>query len=114
MNTENKQVMPLDQFIKENQVHMLVELGAIVRGLKEDMLASPSDYIDTYSDAETPSIDIRLCIDLTPSRYRSTGWLFRTGLVDYDQYHSEYCAASSVTPDTDAKELLQELIDQLD
>ena len=112
MEKENKQVMSLEQFIEENRQHMLVELGAIVHKLRNDMGIDPETY--TEIGHTEPSIDVRLCVDLTPSRYRQTGWLFRTGSSDYDSYHSEYCAASVITTETDARELLNELINQLD
>lgn len=52
-------------------------------------------------------VDIRLCVD------GDAKWIIRTGLVDYDPYHSEYCASSFVTQDTEVEELAEELIGQV-
>lgn len=54
--------------------------------------------------------DIRLCVDKKRDGFE---WLLRLGPVEYDTRHSDYCAASTLTPDTDVWELAEELIKQL-
>lgn len=105
-------IMKLEAFIEANSDDMCVILADTVAELQATMAGDPDEYTDTYSgDDAGPSIDVRLCIDLT----RNGGtWIFRTGLVDFDPRHSQYCAASSVGLDTDPEELLAELISQLD
>jgi hypothetical protein len=98
----------LELFIKENREDMLTDLTDIVKDLKEAMQSDPEEYTD-YG-CEDPSIDVRLCIDLDRSK---DSWIIRTGSSDYDQYHSDFCAASCIGLDTDAKKLLQELIDSV-
>ena len=101
--------MTLEQFIEDNRGDMLCDLRRIAGQLKHEMEYAPEDY--TESGCEGPSIDIRLCIDRT--RDNGFTWIFRTGLVDYDQRHSDYCAASCVTLDTKEHELISELIGDL-
>lgn len=100
--------MKLEQFLKENQSDLLTNLTEIVADLKATMASDPKEYTEYGSD--DPSIDVRLCIDLGDGHY---GWIFRTGLSDYDPYHSEYCAAASIGLDTNPEKLLAELINQL-
>lgn len=100
--------MKLEQFLIENKTDMLTNLTEIVADLKATMVSDPEAYTECGNDE--PLIDVRLCIDLGD---RHHGWIFRTGLSDYDQYHSEYCAASSIGLDTNAEKLLEELINQL-
>jgi hypothetical protein len=102
----------LDQFINDNKNDMLADLTNIVKDLKHTLRLSPDDYLE--SNYDDPSIDIRLCIDITERFGISTPtWGFRTGISDFDPYHSEYCAASCVTLDTDPSKLLNKLINQL-
>lgn len=116
--------MTLNQFIKENRSDMLENLTDIVSDLKSQIEVNPEEYTEYGTDE--PSIDIRLCIDLTKSdpnapltpfftNYsgRDGTWIFRTGLVDYDQRHSLYSAASSVQLDTNPEVLLNDLINQI-
>lgn len=100
----------LDSFIEANRSDMLTDLTDIVNDLKATMQGDPEEYTDWGS--EEPSIDIRLCIDST--RRGEMTWIIRTGSSDYDQYHSDYCAALSVGLDTKSEELLTDLINQLD
>lgn len=100
----------LNTFLAENKNDILEYLTRLVAQLKSDIAACPEVFLEPGTD--TPSIDIRLCIDLD-TKYRSQEWIIRTGLSDYDPYHSEYCAASCVTPDTDPSELLEELVTQI-
>lgn len=88
---------------------MLRSMEWVVKDLYTMLQRNPKDFID--GDHEEPSIDVRLCIDLDTAQPRYT---IRRGLVSYDSYHSEFCAASYVTLDTDAVELLNELINQLE
>jgi hypothetical protein len=99
----------LDAFIAENRADMLADLTDIVANLKQTIASDPAEYTEHGDD--TASIDIRLCIDLGERRH---GWIFRTGLADYDQSHSEYCAASCVTIRTCVPKLLDELVNQLE
>jgi hypothetical protein len=107
----------LDQFLNDNKADMLTDLTDIVSELKRQIKDNPDWYIEHGTDA--PSIDIRLCVDLADAQHGygndNVGftWLFRTGLVDYDQRHSMFCAASCVTLDTDVTDLLNELINQI-
>lgn len=110
--------MRLEAFIEANGDDMCESLAEVVADLQDTMDANPEEYVDSYTgDDGEPSIDVRLCVDLDASdRTGSSGgtWCFRTGVVDYDPRISQFCAASSVGPDTDAEELLAELIGQLD
>lgn len=123
----------LETFIKENNADMLLDLTQIVNACKHQLSGSGEtmqfkDHVD-----DIPSIDVRLCIDFEePTQCESCGstgcvmcygtginqepngtWIFRTGLVDYDQVHSEYCTASCITLETKPNELLNELVDQI-
>lgn len=100
----------LDAFIKANSQDMFEALSAIVVDLQATLMGDPAEY--TEHGCDEPSIDIRLCIDIYHCR-EGGSWTFRTGDSSYDQRHSEYCAASSVTPDTGAAKLLADLIEQL-
>ena len=110
--------MRLEAFIAANRADMLQDLTDIVEDLKATMSADPAEYTDPYADGETPCIDVRLCVDIAESGKRAGliggEWIFRTGLVDFDPRHSQYCGASSVSPDTDAEDLLEDLLSQLD
>lgn len=79
-----------------------------VSDLKRMIQNDPDDYEDMDGNA---SIDVRLCVNTEATEYNSL-WIIRTGLVDFDAYHSPICAASSVTPDTDLDELLDDLLGQ--
>jgi hypothetical protein len=98
-----------EKFINENRNDMYLDLCDIVTDLKQSIALNQTDFTE---NKEESSIDIRLCIDL--DRNRSTGsYIFRTGLSDYDQRHSRYCAASSVNLDTHVDDLLNTLTDQI-
>lgn len=100
----------LEQFLNENSADILADLNAVCINLKATIESDPAAY--TEHGTEEPSIDVRLCIDINHSRAGAT-WAIRTGSSDYDQRHSEYCAALSVKMATDAAELLTDLISQL-
>jgi hypothetical protein len=60
-------------------------------------------------------IDVRLCLDFSNEK---PVLFLRTGLVDYDEFHSEFCAANIVNKTTtisyeDATPVLEELINEL-
>jgi hypothetical protein len=109
--------MQLDQFIKVNRADMLQNLTSIVTHYKTEIQSDPESYIEPGCDV--PALDIRLCIDVTECNrdegsYAHDGnWIFRLGLSDYDQVHSEYCAALSIGIDTDPIKLLEDLLNQL-
>lgn len=86
----------LESFIHSNRADMLAELSYYVKDCQE--------HLEPGTD-----IDVRLCIDFAGDR---STWLFRTGSVDYDQWHSTFCGASSIGLDTDTEELLEDLINQ--
>lgn len=102
--------MQLNEFIKVNKIDMLTDLNNIIREYKEDLINNPNEYTELGCDE--PTIDIRLCIDL--DSHGDPNWLFRIGLVDYDPYFSEYCAASCIGLDSDASGLFSYLVNQLD
>lgn len=87
--------MQLDTFIKENHAEILNDLTHIVKKSKQYLSVESSTCFKT--EPNEPWIDVRLCVDLT-ERYGITTptWIIRTGSADYDQVHSEYCAASHV------------------
>lgn len=99
----------LDRFIADNKADMLADLIEIVKQSKE-YLSEDNDF----------SCDVRLCIDRADTRHgygdSNVGfkWIIRVGQADYDQRHSEYCSASCIGQDTDAEELLKDLIERLD
>ncbi len=111
----------LEQFIKDEQSHMLRDLEQIIEDCKATMQFNPKEY--TEHGCDEPTIDIRLCIDpistnsnpfsLTSELIDTFDWIFRTGSVDYDQRHSRYCAASCIGLDTKPMDLLTELVDQV-
>lgn len=90
-------------FINKERESMLKSLQWVVRDLKGYLKNNPEDFKEPGSDS--PSIDVRLCID-------EDSWIFRTGLADYDPYHSLICCASSVQEDTEAEELLERLLEE--
>jgi len=90
-------------FIHKEKEAMLRSLQWVVSDLKRTLKNNPEDYVE--HGTEEPSIDVRLCID-------EDSWIFRTGLVDYDPYHSLICCASSVNQDTEAEELLESLLEE--
>lgn len=106
----------LDRFITEERSSMLKTLKGIVRDCKAQIKRDPRSYVD---ESGVPSIDVRLCIDHIGAVPRlaafpdDLGWEFKTGLVDYDQTHSDYCAASCIGLDSDAGELLESLINDI-
>lgn len=99
----------LNKLLNDSEVTdcMLHDLKKIVADLKNSMQIEPETYTELGTDG--PSIDIRLCIDFK----NHAGWLFRVGSSDFDTYHSEFCAASSVDLNTKAYRLLDDLINQL-
>lgn len=99
----------LERFLEDNKQDMLTDLVGIVADMQALINGDPSEYLEYGCDE--PTIDIRLCVDLDQGGIPS--WIFRTGLSDYDQAHSLYCASSLIGPDTDAVELLAELTDQI-
>lgn len=121
IGTDNVALSSLESYIKQEQKHMTRALRAIVNDCKRSMAADRSLYMD--SEHEEPSIDVRLCVDryetnsnpfslVSPLETRFE-WTFRTGDVSYDQRHSRYCAASSITLDSTVESLLVDLIDQI-
>lgn len=106
----------LGSFIEENRADMLINLTSTVRSIQKEMGFEPEEFTEDGSCGE-PSIEIRLCIDLNrfnrSSRYRRESWIFRIGISDYDPFHSQFCGASCIGLDTDPKELLANLIDQV-
>jgi hypothetical protein len=101
--------MQLEQFINEEHANLLEELTLVVKRLQAYMQHMPDDYTEHGED--TPAIDVRLCIDPFEESYT---WIVRTGLVDFDPYHSEHCVASCVGLDTKPKELLEQLLGDLE
>ena len=99
----------LDTFLDSERTDMLSDLTATVEELKTSMKLDPKLF--TEAGCDEPSIDVRLCVDL--ERGSAPSWIIRTGSSDYDQYHSEYCSASCIGLDTDPKELLEELMNDL-
>ena len=99
----------LQRFIEHSRDDILKDLAGIVAELKPVMESSPALY--TEYGANSPSIDVRLCIDLDGARGGT--WIIRIGSVDYDQRHSEYCGAASIGVDDDPTEILNDLISQL-
>lgn len=91
------------KFINAERENMKRALDWIVKDLQRTIKAEPIEH--TEYGCDEPTIDVRLCLD-------PNGWIFRTGLVDYDPYHSEICAASCVGLETTTEELLEELLDQ--
>lgn len=91
------------EFIHSEKSSMLKALQWVVKDLKRDLNNNREEFIEPGTDI--PSIDVRLCID-------EDSWIFRTGSVDFDPYHSLICSASSVHEDTEAEELLEELLNQ--
>lgn len=103
----------LDSFIAENRADMLADMRRIVARARENMAVSPEDY--TERGADGPSIDVRLCIDIDSTLYRREGWIIRTGSVDFDPVHSQFCAAGCIGLGDDTPEdILDYLIRQLD
>lgn len=100
----------LDKFIKEEKHHMLRYLNELIPNLKSSIDAQPEEFKESEDDE--PSIDIRLCIDLNDDGTGS--WIFRTGDSSYDQQHSQYCSTTSIGIDSNAAELLDYLIQDLD
>ncbi len=96
-------------FINESE-NILEELEMIVDSCQGAMRINPEEYTEPGCDG--PSVDIRLCVDWNKN-YDRFEWIIRTGLVDYDPRHSDYCAAGSITLDTAPKELLEELVEDL-
>ncbi len=86
----------LDKFISQEYVYMFTDLELIIKDC----------------DEFDQDLDIRLCIDLDDDTGIGS-WIFRTGDASYDWRHSRYCAASSVTWDTNPKHLLDQLIGDL-
>lgn len=107
----DKEENPLEFFIEENREDIKAHLINLVERLKEDLKTSPEDYQESPED--TPSIDIRLAVDLVETLDRDQGWTVWAGSSDYDSYHSEYCSASCVTLETEVGELLEELLEDL-
>jgi hypothetical protein len=103
--------MKLNKFISEERENMLNDLRDIVADLKKSMRISPNEY--TEYGCDEPSIDVRLCVDLS-ERGDSPSWIIRTGSVDFDSYHSEFCSASCIGLSTEPEELLEELVNGLD
>lgn len=103
----------LAEFIKDNRADMLAELTKVVGSLKASMELDPIAFREPFDAEDQPHADVRLCIDINHCSFGGT-WIIRTGLVDYDQFHSEYCAAGSIGLDTDPADLLEDLISQLD
>lgn len=108
---------PLEQFLAKERKWMLLALKSLVRDCKRSIRQDRVSYIE--NDGDEPSIDIRLCIDKPkglsdrihpPANWT---WVFNTGDASYDQYHSDYCAASTIGLDDNAEELLEELIGDL-
>jgi hypothetical protein len=107
--------MKLLKFVNQERAGMLRALEHIVKDLQRSLKADPGEY--TEFGADEPTIDVRLCIDLwenDPNNSSRNGWIFRTGSSDYDPYFSEYCAGLCVGLDTNAEDLLDELINQLE
>jgi len=55
-----------------------------------------------------PGTEVRLAVDTDPILY--TVW---TGSVDFDTYHSPYCASGEITDGTDFAELTEDLIEEI-
>jgi hypothetical protein len=96
------------EFLNTEKEWMRQELITTILEWQEEMANHPKEYTEPGTDE--PSIDIRLCIDFEAEQ---GSWIFRIGSVDYDPYHSQYCAASCITLDTNANSLLDDLFEQV-
>jgi hypothetical protein len=102
--------MTLEQFIRQEKSFIRAELIAILKHFKPQLLNNPQEF--TEFGADEPTIDIRLCVDL--ESHGGPNWILRTGSVDFDSYHSEFCSASCIGLDTKPSELLNYLLQELD
>jgi hypothetical protein len=100
----------LQAFIDGEYQYLMYDITVIVKDLKDQIRDNPDWYIESGTDE--PWIDIRLCVDL--NSHDGANWVFRTGDPSYDQRHSQFCSSGSIGLDTDPKDLLDELISQLE
>lgn len=117
IDTTNVKLNKLEQFIKTEEPHLKRDLRRIIKDCKPDLKANPDLYRQHKDD--TPSVDIRLCID-KPREFserirppKDWSWIFRIGDASFDQYHSDYCAASCITRETRVEDLLVEMVSQV-
>jgi len=102
----------LEQFLASERDDILQDLTNHVRDLHNCIRMDPDLYMEPGVDE--PAIDIRLCVDGINDMYANgPTWIIRTGDVQYDPTHSQFCAASCVGADTAPVELLDELFGQL-
>jgi hypothetical protein len=81
------------------------ELAELVPLLQTAIQAKPGDYIEFGCDE--PFIEIRL-------QYRNGGYAIHTGDPSYDQDHRGAWGAGLIGLDTDAAELADDLIEQVE
>jgi hypothetical protein len=99
----------LESFLKTEYQYILADLTGSVEALKS-WLKTDAHLFKEYSEDETPSIDVRLCVDRSGDSFN---WIIRTGDSSYDQRHSEWCSADSIDLETVPKDLLEALIKDL-
>lgn len=104
----------LPRFLEQERANMLEDLTFRCFSARQDMQRDPKEYTDPGCDE--PSIDVRLCIDrheVKPGLPVHYAWCFRTGLSDFDQMHSNWCAASSIGIGTEPRDLLNDLLNEV-
>lgn len=99
-------MIDLDSFILTEYTRILSHLKVVVKVCCAEIKRDPLLYVDDNHDI--PSIDVRLCIDST--KHGSFEWIIRTGTVDYDEWHSDFCSGSFIGLETMPAILLERLI----
>lgn len=104
MTIKDQVTVLTERFFRPDYTIMLATITELIDDAVATMQAAPLEY--TEHGADEPTIDIRLCVD-------NDGWIFRTGDASFDQRHSRYCSASCIGLNTQAGELLEQLIDDV-
>lgn len=98
------------EFLTIVKSKMLKALKSEIHSSRPAMRRNPDLY---KMDGDTePTIDVRLCVN--GNSEEGFDWQFRVGSVDYDESHSDHCAAGCFGLDTKANDLLEELIGQIE
>ncbi len=107
--------MTIDQFIESKRSEMLRYLKILVRDCKGDIRRN-GKALYMVDGMDEPSIDVRLCIDHRNYNGAVDGWtwIYRTGSVDYDPVHSDFCGASAIGLTSTAEGILQDLLNGIE
>lgn len=121
LTEEERRLNKLETFLSDNKNDIKCAFFELWERERKNLINFTCDYVpqewniedlDAKQIKDLAYIDVRLCVDID-SDYVQNGFIFRTGLNDFDPYHSQFCSASIISIDGDKEAILNDLLSEL-